>query len=281
MPSITCDKVVLDNLYGEIAKSVVTIKRYNRTGLVNFATGFIIYATRSEVLVCTDHTVLKQGEDTYVYYSDGTARQAFEFIKRTPCGHAILLVSVQPGERRQYPVSFSTVQAKREEICMIARVNHDGDPGFMSGIVVAPSGKIMLRSGRVITSHEKKFALTCPHGRRGNVVAEGNLIGAAVFTLSGLVVGTIDSVVSGCFGLKFARHSSFFLDELNRMVHKELKKVSLSRGATPLSRGSKVVHVGSTSKRSHEGQTNVAAEKRAKYAAIRHRMEDWCGGSSW
>lgn len=31
--------------------------------------------------------------------------------------------------------------------------------------------------------------------------------------------------------------------------------------------------------RSHEGQTNVAAEKRAKYAAIRHRMEDWCGGS--
>lgn len=92
----------------------------------------------------------------------------------------------------------------------------------------APSGKIMLRSGRVITRHEKKFALTCPHGRRGNVVAEGNLIGAAAFTLSGLVVGTIDSVVSGCFGLKFARHSSFFLDELNRMVHKELKKVVVS-----------------------------------------------------
>jgi hypothetical protein len=44
------------------------------------------------VLVCTYHTVLEDGEDTYVYYSDGTSGQSFEFIKRTPYGHAILLV---------------------------------------------------------------------------------------------------------------------------------------------------------------------------------------------
>jgi hypothetical protein len=65
----------------------------------------------------------------------------------------------------------------------------------------------MLRSGGVITRHEK-FALTCPHGRQGNEDAEGNLIGAAIFTLNFLVVGTVDSIVSNCYGLKIA--SLFF-----------------------------------------------------------------------
>ncbi|KAG0552426.1 hypothetical protein BDA96_01G506200 [Sorghum bicolor] len=280
MPSITCDKVVLDNLYGKIAESVVTIKRYNETGFVDFGTGFIIYSTRSQVLVCTDHTLLKEGEDIYVYYSDGTSRQATELIKHTRCGHAILLVSVENGERRRYAVSFSEAQAKREEICTIARVKHDGEPGFMSGIVVAPSGKTMLQSGAVISRHENKFALTCPHGRHGDVGVTRNLIGAAVFTLSGLFVGTIYSD-SNCYGLKFARHSSFFLDELLHMIQDELKKVSLSRGATPLLKGSKPVHVGSKSKRSHEDQTNIAIEKHVKYAAKRQRIEDWCEGLPW
>jgi hypothetical protein len=82
----------------------------------------------------------------------------------------------------------------------------------------------MLQSGAVISRHENKFALTCPHGRHGDVGVTRNLIGAAVFTLSGLFVGTIYSD-SNCYGLKFARHSSFFLDELLHMIQDELKKV--------------------------------------------------------
>ncbi|XP_015695193.1 uncharacterized protein LOC102700079 [Oryza brachyantha] len=274
MPSIACDQVVLDNLYEQISKSVVTLKRYTGCGnhaLVNFGTGFIIYSTRSQVLVCIHQTVIKSGEEIFVYFSDGTSCKAHPFIRRAPSGHAVL--SVEPGNCHRYPVSFSEAKVTREEICTIAQIKHDGELGMMSGIVVAPCCKTVLRSGRVVTRGERRFALTCAAGRLRNVKDSENLIGAGVFNLDGLLVGTIDSF-AGVYGLKFGMHSSCFLNELERLIQDINKKISLPRGGTTLSRHSKVQRV--AGKGSREDDIDIAAGKRVKYTI---KLEEWCRGS--
>uniref|UniRef100_A0A0D9VV76 Uncharacterized protein n=1 Tax=Leersia perrieri TaxID=77586 RepID=A0A0D9VV76_9ORYZ len=214
---ITCDQAVLDDLHGRISVSVVTIKRYTGTEnltLYSFGTGFIIHSTRSRVLVCTDSTIIKEGETLYVHFSDDTSQKADVFIERTKSGHAIL--SVQSDNQNQHPVSFSAEEAKREEICTIARVMHDQQPG-----IIAPSCKL----GQKMVG--KKFAVTIPIGRLGNKDDDQHLLGAAVFGLNGCVVGTVCSI-SHVHGLKFALHSYHFLDELEKSLQDKDKRVFVS-----------------------------------------------------
>jgi hypothetical protein len=68
----------------------------------------------------------------------------------------------------------------------------------------------------IVGGSQNLFAMSCPlSGPKVPADEEGlRLVGAAVFNMKGLVIGTVDCVDSESFDIKYSRKTSSFLNDL-------------------------------------------------------------------
>jgi hypothetical protein len=100
--------------------------------------------------------------------------------------------------------------------------------------------------GDPVDQTESTFAFSCPvPGRNENPRGWtepkefAQVIGAAVFNMDGLVIGTIDTTDPRSDGTKFALKSSFFLNELETILNSMDKTVRFCCSENCCSRGKK------------------------------------------
>ncbi|KAJ1271374.1 hypothetical protein BS78_06G123600 [Paspalum vaginatum] len=227
MPPICMCKNILNNIYKRVSPAVVSVNTYSSSNYtIDFATGFIVYSDKRQSVVCVHKSVAKGKKELYVHFHDGNTEKATVLLE----GHAVLLTESKQSRARSV-VSFRQCEAKREEIFTIAEVE-GGYNGFnfMTGTVISPSCKVMdERMRKVIPESENIFAFTCPAvSLRPKEKCSQQVIGAAVFDLDGLVIGTINSL-GAPYDLKLAKQACHWIDGLVALLKAKSKRFSLSK----------------------------------------------------
>lgn len=84
----------------------------------------------------------------------------------------------------------------------------------------SPSCKAIARATlKVAPGSEKKFAICCP--------ANKEILGAGIFDLEGLLIGTVSSLDDDAYNLKFAQQSCHWVDELEAELQAKDVKVNI------------------------------------------------------
>uniref|UniRef100_A0ACD5VYP6 Uncharacterized protein n=1 Tax=Avena sativa TaxID=4498 RepID=A0ACD5VYP6_AVESA len=114
----------------------------------------------------------------------------------------------------------------------MAAVEAGGGIGLMSGTVSIPDCRAVRRNGTTVVGSEKLFAMSCPLS--GPTVPKDTkglrLVGAAVFNMNGLVIGTVDHVDPASPDIKYARRTNSFLNSLEHLLIKFDNTICLSKG---------------------------------------------------
>ncbi|KAM3346690.1 hypothetical protein ACQJBY_020955 [Aegilops geniculata] len=233
MPPIASKKQVIDGLYGRVRRSVVTIERHIGNELVGFGSGFIVVSDQDQVLVSVHESIVKDGEKLHVRYYTDELHEATVFLTNTASKHVILKLSPLPRHRRQH-VTFSEKIVRRQNIFTIAAVEEFGDCGLMTGTISNRNCEAVARSNTAIVRGSKNlFAISCPAAgpkTRGQSNGEDlQLVGAAVFDMNGLVIGSVDHVDLHAFDIKYAMKTSSFLNDLERLLKDMDDKIVLSK----------------------------------------------------
>ncbi|XBI15547.1 hypothetical protein VPH35_057947 [Triticum aestivum] len=237
MPPIAADKEELDRLYNLVAGSVVLLLRSKDGDSVDFGTGIVLFSDESRALIGVDNSQIKDGETITVRFHDSTQSVASVFLKKTTQKHAVLLVY---STARPPPVRFNVSPTTRQDIFMLGVVEKDETLGLMTGTVGNPNCRAVDRARNHIYRSESTFAVSCPMSGRSLVPNDKEkieetkeitqLIGAPVFDMSGLVIGTIDCADPDSYNLKFAIKTNFFLDKLEKFLKDKDEQIYLSRG---------------------------------------------------
>uniref|UniRef100_A0A8R7TR59 Uncharacterized protein n=1 Tax=Triticum urartu TaxID=4572 RepID=A0A8R7TR59_TRIUA len=241
MPPIASEKQVIDRLYVRVRRSVVTIERRIGNEFVGFGTGFIIVSDQDQVLVSVHESIVKDGEKLSVRYYTGDLHEATIFLTSTPSKHVILKLSPLPRSHRHH-VSFSEKIVRRQNIFTIAAVEKFGDCGLMTGTISNPNCEAVTRSNTAIVRGSKNlFAMSCPAAgpkTRGQSNGEDlQLVGAAVFDMDGLVIGSVDRVDLRAFDIKYSMKTSSFLNNLECLLKDMDDTIVLSKGKQGFNKG--------------------------------------------
>ncbi|CAL5006414.1 unnamed protein product [Urochloa decumbens] len=246
MPPIAHGQDDLNRLNKHVIQSVVSVNTYDNVKYgINFTTGFIIFSERSRSLICVHKSVIKKKKGLFVHFSDGTIEKAAVFLEETSTGHTILVTESKRGHART-AVSFCERVVEREELFIITEVE-GGYNGFnfMTGTVNTPSCKAIDRALKeIVPGSESKFALSCP--------AREQILGAGVFNLEGLLIGTVSSFDEDAFNLKFAQQTCHWVDELEAKLKAKDAKISLSKKGRKTKPGPRV-----TKKRRVEDRNDI------------------------
>ncbi|KAF7027720.1 hypothetical protein CFC21_039742 [Triticum aestivum] len=240
MPPIACEKQVLDRSYDRVCGSVVTIERRIGEEYVAFGTGFVMVSDQKQVLTSVHESIVKDGERLFVRFYDDIQMEATIFLRNTPSKHVVLKVSSRPPRSRHH-VIFNENQVRRQDVFTISAVERFDERGLMTGSISIPNCKAVRPDGTIVFGSQNLFAMSCPVAGP-TVKGEPNgedlqLVGAAVFDMDGLVIGTVDRVDMSAFDIKYAIKTSSFLNDLERLLKDIDDTIVLSKDQQGFSKG--------------------------------------------
>ncbi|XBI15530.1 hypothetical protein VPH35_057936 [Triticum aestivum] len=220
MPPIASEKQILDRSYDRVRGSV-TIERRIGEEYVAFGTGFVMVSDQKQVLTSVHESIVKDGERLFVRFYDDIQMEATIFLRNTPSKHVVLKVSPRPPRRRHH-VIFNENQVRRQNVFTISAVERFDERGLMTGSISIPNCEAVRPDGTIVYGSQNLFVMSCPMGGP-KVKGEPNgedlqLVGAAVFDMDGLVIGTVDRVDMSAFDIKYAIKTSSFLNDLESLL---------------------------------------------------------------
>jgi hypothetical protein len=116
-----------------VSRSVVILVRVKDGDIVDFGTGFIIFANRHMILICVDRSLIKDDESILVRFHDNSLQTASVFVENSVSRHAVLEVG-SVARLHVRPVSFSE-SVTRQDIFTAAAVHLEGRLGMMTGSI--------------------------------------------------------------------------------------------------------------------------------------------------